>query len=160
MKGECMKRHLMMMLSFGLLLSNGITHAQTSFYDTVSQFWWSGQKQAVLSIAQQRLQNNPNDIAGLILRLEYEVAFIDMTSMATTAARIIEVGSGITTKNFRAKFPQLKLACKSIGPLLSELYGNLTPQQIEEDRAKGNIPNKPMALGFAIKALQDDGFFQ
>ena len=133
-----------------------ITHGQTNFYQEVSGQWLAGQKSNVLGIAQQGLAQDTNDLAGLILKLEYEFAFLDTTNMVTTAGQVLNVGAGITTTNFQAQFPIFQASYEIMTNVLSEY----TSEEIAADREKASITNKPMSFGDLIKALQDDGYFQ
>lgn len=151
-----MKRsHLVLVV---LIVLAGIvqTFGQTNFYEEVSSMWYSGNKTGVLSIAEQRLQQNTNDVAGLILKMEYELEFLDFEDMTNTMERVVAVGSGISTTNFAAVFPSVQ---GSINHLLNMIPLYPT-NEITADREKGNISGKPLDFGDAIKALQDDGYFQ
>jgi hypothetical protein len=132
------------------------TWGQTNFYEQVSSMWYSGNKTGVLSIAEQRLQQNTNDIAGLILKMEYELEFLNFEAMTNTMQRVVAVGGGVSTTNFVVEFPSLQ---GSINHLLNMIP--LYPvNEIAVDREKGKISGKPLDFGDAIKALQDDGYFQ
>lgn len=132
------------------------TCAQTNFYELVTQMWLVGQKTNVLQIAQQRLGENSNDIAGLLIELEYQIEFLDTEAITNTATRVIDVGSAITTPNFASRFPWLQAGMG----IITNVLNDLTPAEIIEERAKGSITNKMMSYGPYIKALQDDGYFQ
>ena len=55
---------------FGLTVVSRIAVlAQTDFYANVTNLWYQGNKTNVLAIANARLAQNSNDIAGLILNL-------------------------------------------------------------------------------------------
>lgn len=133
-----------------------VAYGQTSFYEQVTSLWYSGQKTNVLNIAEQRLQQNTNDIAGLILKMEYEIEFLDFGAMTNTMRRVLVVGGQITTTNFVAAYPALG---GSINHLLNMIPLYPT-NEIAADRAKGNLSGKPLAFKDAIKALQNDGYFQ
>ena len=82
--------------------------AQTNFYNQVSQMWLAGQKAQVYSIATNRLAANTNDIAGLVLKMEYELAFVDLGNLTNTMQKVVSIGSSINTTNFAQIFPQLQ----------------------------------------------------
>ena len=132
------------------------TSGQTNFYEQVSSQWYSGNKTGVLSIAEQRLQQNTNDIAGLILKMDYQIEFVELDTVSNTMKRVLDVGSQITTTNFAAAF---SLVQSDINHLLQMLPLYPT-NEIAADIAKASIANKPLTSGYAIKALQDDGYFQ
>lgn len=115
--------------------------------------WLSGNKSGVLAIANQRLQNNPNDIAGLILTLQYEMTFFDLTDFNATANKILTVGAGITTRKFAAAYPDLKADLQNI--LQNE--PTYTPAQIQAEAVKGNINGQPMDFLYLLQAAESDG---
>lgn len=137
---------------------SGVVHAfgQTNFYEDVSSMWYSGNKTGVLSIAEQRLQQNTNDIAGLILKMEYQIEFVDLNAVSNTMQRVLDVGSQVTSTNFATAFPVVQ---SDINHLLQMLPLYPT-NEIAGDIEKASIANKPLTSGYAIKALQDDGYFQ
>ena len=141
-----------------LLMLQGVLGAfgQTDFYEQVSSMWYSGNKTGVLNIAEQRLQQDTNDIAGLILKMEYEIEFLNFEAMTNTMQQVVTVGSGISTTNFATVFPSVQ---GSVNHLLNMIPLYPT-NEIAADREKGNISGKPLDFGDAIKALQDDGYFQ
>jgi len=130
--------------------------AQTNFYQQVSSMWFSGNKQGVLDIANQRLAQNSNDIAGLLLKLEYEVEFLQTNNITSTIAKIIEVGGRYTETNFARQFPALKADYEVIKSVIT----NYPPDEFSVDQAKSSIPGKPLTCADEIKALQNDGYFQ
>lgn len=130
--------------------------AETNFYEQVSQMWLNGQKAGVREIGLQRLQLNTNDIAGLVLKLEYEVAYLDFTNMSSTASRVLERGGTVSSTNFIQQYQQYQVSYQ----IMLNVLSNYPPEDIEVDRAKTNITNKPMTFGALIKALQNDGYFQ
>lgn len=118
--------------------------------------WLGGQKTDVRDIGLQRLQIDTNDIAGLILKLEYEVAYLDFTNMPITASRVLERGATISSTNFVSQYQQYQINYQIMLSVLS----NYPPEEVDADRAKVSITNKLMTFGGLIKALQDGGFFE
>ena len=141
-----------------LIALAGVVQAfgQTNFYEEVSSMWYSGNKTGVLNIAEQRLQQNTNDIAGLILKMDYQIEFVELDAMSNTMQRVLDVGSQVTTTNFVAAF---SLVQSDINHLLQMLPLYPT-NEIAGDIEKASIANKPLTSGYAIKALQNDGYFQ
>jgi hypothetical protein len=131
------------------------TYAQTNFTETVSSLWYSGQKTNVLNIAEQRLQLNSNDIAGLILKMEYEITFLELDAVTNTMERVIQVGSSITTTNFVSVFPKLE---GSINHLV-EMIPLYPTNELAADQGKGDISGKPLPHTEVLQALEDDGYF-
>lgn len=131
------------------------TFGQTNFYEEVSSMWYSGNKTGVLSIAEQRLLQNTNDIAGLILKMEYQIEFVELNAVSNTLQRVLNVGSQIMTTNFTVAFSLMQSDINHLLQMLP-LY---PPNEIAGDIEKASIANKPLSSGYAIKALQDDGYF-
>ena len=151
-----MKRMRIIAAVFILLVGVLVSFGQTNFYEEVSSLWYEGQKTNVLNIAEQRLQQNTNDIAGLILKMDFQIEFVELDVVSNSMQRVLDVGSQITTTNFVAVFP---LVQSDINHLLEMLLLYPT-NEIAGDLDKANLANKPLTSGYAIKALQDDGYFQ
>ena len=132
-------------------------HANTTnFHTTVTNLWFQGHKSNVLEIAEQRLNVNSNDIAGLILKYECHIGFLELSSISNAAQRVLAVGTTITSTNFVREF---SLYSESINHILSVLP-HYPPAELAADRQKIHIANKPLPAGDIIKALQDDGYVQ
>jgi hypothetical protein len=132
-------------------------HGQTNFVRQVADLWFAGHKTNVLAIAGQRLQQNTNDIAGLILQMEYETEFLLFDQMSNTINRVVQVGATITTPKFSALYPLVTEEAEYWKKVASTYH---PPAQLAEDRAKGNIAGKPLAAEFLLEALREDGYFQ
>ena len=143
-----------MLLLFALCWTAvGAKAGSTPFSTNINNMWLSGNKAAVLALANQRLQKNSNDIAGLLLTLEYQAAFFDITNFNVTANKVIAVGGGITTKNFAAAYPALKGSLQYL--LQNEpVY---TPAQIQAETTKGNNQGQAMCFLNALQAAELDG---
>ncbi|MDR0993150.1 MAG: hypothetical protein LBN38_01070 [Verrucomicrobiota bacterium] len=131
------------------------SYGQTNFHEQVSQLWFDGYKGDVLAIANTRLQADTNDIAGLILKMEYEMEYLELQEVTNTMARVIDVGTMIETEEFSSLFPLLE------GSIIHLI--NMIPlyptNELAADIDKANIAGKSLSFGVAIKALQDDGYF-
>ena len=130
--------------------------AQTNFYANVTNLWYQGYKSNVLAIANARLEQNTNDIAGLILKMEHHIAFSDMSEISNSFWRVINVGDAITTTNFVAKYPEKR---ENLLGILEFIRDNpVSSEDLAAEQAKGNINHKPLPAAL-IEALQQDGFF-
>jgi hypothetical protein len=137
--------------------SNGL--AQTNFYTNVTNLWYQGYKSNVLNIATARLAANTNDIAGLILKAEYHLAFCEDAAISNAYLRVIQVGDTITTTNF-VKCWQKEGGRQDYLDILDYMAEKpLTPQQIQTERLKGLINEKPLPDAYLIEALQKDDYF-
>jgi hypothetical protein len=132
-----------------------VAQAQTNFYTNVTNLWYQGFKTNVLQIAEQRLLNNTNDIAGLLLKMEYELAFTELATLSNSMQRVLSVGATVQTPKFKGLYNELTFR-------LQMLLGFIKDYPLEElpaDKAKALINEKPLSGSNYIKALQDDGFF-
>ncbi len=132
-----------------------IGYAQTNFTETVSSLWYAGQKTNVLNIANQRLQTNTNDIAGLILKMEYQIEFLQLNTISNTMQRVLVEGTKITTTNFVTIFSVLE---GSVNHLL-DMIPLYPPDEFATDQGKCNISGKPLSFRSVIQALENDGYF-
>ena len=130
---------------------------QTNFVKQVADLWFTGHKTNVLAIANQRLQQNTNDIAGLLLKMDYETEFLLFDQMSNTIDRVVQVGATITTPKFAALYPLVMEEANYWKKVASTYH---PPEQLAADRAKGNIAEKPLSVEFILESLQEDGYFQ
>ncbi len=134
----------------------GAVQAQTNFYTTVTNLWYQGYKSNVLSLAEARLLQNTNDIAGLILKAEYDLEFLELTSISNSYERVIQVGDTITTTNFVKRFEWER---NDYVDGLDWLKNEPIPaNELPAEKAKANIIHKELPTKL-IEALQKDGFF-
>ena len=134
--------------------------AQTDFYTNVTNLWYQGYKTNVLEIAEQRLAVNTNDIAGLILKAEYHLAFCERAALSNAYLHVIQVADTITTTNFMERWQEEVGGKYDYLNILDVIARNpLSPQQIQVESLKGLIIGKPLPDGYLIEALQKDGYF-
>ena len=134
----------------------GVVVAQTNFHTNVTNLWYQGYKTNVLEIAEQRLNINSNDIAGLILKAEYHFAFLNSSNVSNAYLRVLQVGDTITTTNFVSRFVRER---QYIIDLLDDFRENpITPDELLRDKPKANLKHKELPTKL-IEALQKDGYF-
>lgn len=141
-----------------LVWQSGLVFSQTNFSSQVSQMWLDGQKQDVLDIASQRLAVNSNDMAGLLLKLAYEVEFLCDDDLTNTMSRVEQVGSAIATTNFAAIFPRIQDDMDTMREMMS--LTPLSPTELQSEKAKGDISGKPLMYEDALIALEQDGLLE
>ena len=129
---------------------------QTNFYTQVSSLWFEGKQQMVFQIAQERLSRNPNDLAGLLLKAEYEGDTTQLSDMTNTLAHAVRVGATYTGTNFAQSYPVLESSL----PYTVFIINSYTPEDFAADLVKTNIPGKTMMFDMYIRALQKDNFFE
>jgi len=136
-----------------------ITEAQTTnFYTTVTNLWYQGQKTEVLALGNERLNIYSNDMPGLIIKLVYDLEFLQLETISNSFIKVTSVGETITNENFQLRYPFLKES----NDFMLELFTQnpFTPEELLLERAKGLIPHKPFALYKELEALQKDGLFE
>ena len=148
-----------LLIGFMLALFNESTGlAQTNFYTNVTNLWYQGDKTNVLEIAEQRLNVNSNDIAGLILKAEYNFEFYEVNNLSNAYLRVIQVGDAITIPNFLKRYQEFSK--ERILAILDDFTEDpITTQGILEGKQKALINEKPLPAARLIEALQKDGYF-
>ena len=131
--------------------------AQTNFYTTVTNLWYQGQKSNVLAMADSRLQQNTNDMAALLIKVEFDIDFTQRHSVSNSMQRALDVGQSITTPHFSQVFPFYK---ECLLWTLDEVKDNpLTGAALQAEQAKGNFNHFPFSAKKELEALLKDGYF-
>ena len=141
-----------------IIVGSGTAFAQTNFYTNVTNLWEEGYKTNVLAIANARLAVNSNDIAGLILKAEYNFEFYEVGDISNAYLRVLQVGDIITTTNFMERY-QGRSRESIIGILDDFSEEPVTVEEIQEGKRKALIKYKPLPRARLIEALQKDGYF-
>ena len=148
------------MIGFILVATTGkVGLTQNGFYDNVTNLWYQGgeNKTNVLTIANERLRANTNDFAGLLLRAHYNAEFLEIGAISNDFLRLIQVGDRIVTTNFVESWQGRSEYIMWFLDFLAETP--LTPQEIQAEKHKALIPNKPFPDVDLLEALRKDGFF-
>ena len=149
-----------LMIGFMLAVCGaGTGLAQTNFYTNVTNLWYQGYKSNVLAIADTRLAANSNDIAGLILKAEYHFAFLEVEAISNAYLRVLQVGDTITTTNFVKEWQEDKSRERILWILDDFAENPMTLQEIQAEKPKALINEKPLPDADLIEALQKDGYF-
>ena len=144
-----------------MVATGGACLAQTNFYTNVTNLWYQGgeSRSNVLEIAEQRLNVNSNDIAGLILKAEFHFSFMEDAALSNAYLRVIQVADTITTTNFVYWWQEMGRR-ENFLEILDYIAENpLTPQQIQAEIHKALLPRKQFPSSRLIEALQEDGYF-
>ena len=127
----------------------------SSHFTAITNEWFQGHQTNVLTMANQRLAANTNDIAGLLMKASYDFDFSDATALSNTLVRVLAVGETITTPAFSNAFRLVRLDIRGTFKTIS----TETPEEHAADMLKIMGPGHPMAYDFALEALDDDGYF-
>lgn len=150
-----MKRILNIALAFLFLIE--IAAAQSvsepdSFSNFVEEQWLDGNKRAVLQLAEKRLKENPNDLACLLITLDYATEFMELDKIRAVIPRIKATAATISSPNFDSQKSILTGGLE----ILEQLLPTITPEMVAAEAHKGAIKNKPMGSLVVIQALEAD----
>lgn len=130
---------------------------QDSFATQVEEMWRAGNYAGVMAIAQQRLAANTNDLPGLLLKYEYEVECLQLNAAMNTATEIIRVAPQIESEHFA----EVRALIVQDAQAALELLPQYPPDELAADLSTvGTVTNKHLPSVFAIRALEEDGYFQ
>lgn len=124
----------------------------------VTNLWYNGYKSNVLAIAEQRLAVNSNDLAGLFLKLDYDIEFVNTQSVVATIPKILSLVPTINAGHFLRYRDEVLSDYQFFLNFILHYY-HPSPDELCEDRLKGFIPEKPLPSEKYMKALHDDGLF-
>ena len=127
-------------------------------FTTVTNLWYEGHKSNVLAIAEQRLAINSNDLAGLIIRMDYNTAFLNADCFSNDIAAVMSAANIASGAHLNQVKPLLFFSLTNTLEYLSKDF-RLTADQLAAERQKGFIPGKPMENEDVLEALHDDGLF-
>ena len=150
-------KKLMIGFMFAVVSGSNVL-AQTNFYTNVTNLWYQGYKSNVLEIANTRLAANSNDIAGLILKAEYNLEFYEVNNISNAFLRVIQVGDTIMTPNFLELYQEVSRDC-ILGTLDDIAKKPITPQEIQAEKPKAFLKYKELAHDLLLEALLKDGYF-
>ena len=125
---------------------------------TVTNLWYEGHKTNVLAIAEQRLAANSNDLAGLVLVMEYNLEYSNDSCLSNDIFRVLSVASHVTNGNMCAKFMEIKTDLEDFLDFLKEDY-HPTETELLEEKAKANFIHKHMTYERYLTWLNEDGLF-
>ena len=154
-----MKRLIVVLATALALTSIAQTNAPVDNFTLVTNLWFNGYKTNVLTIAEQRLAANPNDLAGLIIRMDFNFEFSNEECFSNDIYSVMSVASAITNYHTHSVVPLLLLDLTNQLALLATDYKLLTDEERQADKLKGLIKGKPLEDEDVLKALHDDGLF-
>lgn len=157
-------KHVLTALTFALCFSVAMpATSQTNSplpgsFTLVTNLWYQGYKTNVLAIAEERLLVNSNDVAGLVLRMEYDLEFSNVDLFSNNIIRVLSAAGDITNQVFRSNYPKME---SSLTHFLHFLANSSPPSSlnIDNEKAKAAIIHKRMIYERYLKWLHDDGLF-
>lgn len=118
--------------------------------------WAQGDKDGVLQIAQERLAANPDDIAGLLLELDYGLEFIQAERVTNAIERLQTAMPAFSGPQFSALTNLLWLDGEVLRQVVTNAYSS---EERAADLAKTNILGKRLVYLIPLEALEADGYF-
>ena len=136
------------------LASFGACRAETDLFAYVTNEWYQCRKDNVLRVAVERLADNPRDVVGLLLMLEYDMAYARNDEFTNSIERLRTAVVCVGTPEFRKRRDFFLLGLDS---LVFCATNELSQELSQEDIDKANEIRKPMNFLEEFKALDDDG---
>ena len=142
------------LLTMALFTSGFLFAGDLAFFHNVTNLWFQGHKSNVLSIAQERLACNSNDIAGAILKMEFDLEYLNLNEISNSIIRVDNILREVHTPNLIYEQDRFPFFLDKILTLFTnqEMYADL-----EADRAKALLPEKRMAFERMLSAVCLDG---
>ena len=131
-----------------------VSDPRLALHTTVTNLWQQGRMSNVLAIAEQRLACNSNDIAGLILKVDCDLNFVNLDTISNSLQRAINCGNTITTPEFSPLYPFFKYCLEDFLDAYAEEY---PAEEIKADRAKAMLPKKTLLFEDNLLAACLDG---
>ena len=140
------------------LSASAQTNAPVDNFTLVTNLWYQGYKTNVLQIAEQRLAANSNDLAGLVLKMEYDFEFVNAQSISNDMLAVLSASMSQTNGVFSAHKEEV---LEELGFFLLFLEKDYRPtaSEIEDDRAKARFIHSRMSFERYLKWLRDAGLF-
>lgn len=145
--------HFVVIFFFGLIAFGRTQSNEDSFSSMLGRAWETGNKIAVLKIAEGRLQQSPEDLASQLVLLEYAAGFLDVDTLRKLVPIMHRSSSKVKTDNFTKKKDLLDNTLKVIESMLPMI----TPEMREAEAYKGSIKGKRLSMQPLIEALEMDG---
>ena len=124
------------------------------FFANVTNLWYQGRKSNVLAIAEERLSANAEDAAGLLLRLEYDLEFLNVDRLSNSVLRVKSAFTPIEAPSLSFWKP---IFMETLDYLLDIQTTTNFYATLDVDRAKAALPEKHMLFDEEIRALCLDG---
>ena len=149
-----MKRTINILIGVGTLLFASHSSAST-YFNTITNLWYTGHQTNVLQMAETRLAQNTNDVAGVLMKASWDFAFSDAVVLSNSLNRVLNAGETVQSSCFTNVFriTRLDVVC------VLNAVANETVAQRTADLAKQNRPGRWPHFIEELKALDTDGYF-
>jgi len=127
----------------------------STYFDNITNLWFTAQQTNVLILAEQRLAANTNDIAGVLMKASWDFAYADSSSLSNSLDRVVAVGQQTTTPAFTNQFRFTAIDVERVKDFLAIETESDRAQVLQKATRPGRLPHYVREL----KALDDDGYF-
>lgn len=125
-------------------------------YAAVTNDWYQGNWTNVYELAQKRLAANTNDLVASHLMVSYDILFSDYQAMSNSIQRLVRALDSVSE-------PSLTNLCANLRSGWVYYLDEFLPQQTEailqEQRAKSQIPHKPLDCDFILEQISETGLW-
>lgn len=142
-------------LTATLICTAFISALASPYFDNITNLWAQAQHSNVLTLANQRLVANSNDVAGVLMKASWDFIFAGPVELSNSMNRVLSVGSTIKTPSFTNVFEITKIDIVWLNNYLSCEDPSDRAANIEKATQRGRMPHYIEEL----KALDDDGYF-
>ena len=150
-----MKIAVSMLLLAAMLSSRAAAspNGATPWTNAVDESWRTGEFNKVLRIAHDRLSENPSDLAGLILVINYDSEFLDLTRFERSVDQAISLAAKVKSPHFVALYPRFVFVLRAEKATAM----SYTPEELERERQKSGLKGKDLGFVEELRALELDG---
>lgn len=127
--------------------------AATPWVDRMETSWRAGEYDKVLRIAEARLSKNSTDLVGLILVINYDSEYLNLTRLERSIDQAISVGAKVKSPHFAALYPRFVFVLRAEKVVAM----NYTREQFERDKKKSGLKGKDLGFLEELQALELDG---
>ena len=125
-------------------------------FASVTNDWYQGNWTNVYELAQQRLAANTNDLVASHLMVSYDILFSDYQAMSNSIQRLVCALDSVSE-------PSLTNLCSNLRSgwvyYLDEFLSQQTDAVLQEQRAKSQIPHKPLDCDFILEQISESGLW-
>lgn len=128
---------------------------KTPFSTAIAKLWKNAEKKQVMKIGNQILQKDSQNIIGLLIKMEYEISYLEFNKLEKTMNSIQKnINEGrYSSKNLKKQIPLLKKTIQ----VLSTAIKKYPQEEREIDLKKANLKGKDLSCINIIKAAEEDG---
>lgn len=125
-------------------------------YTAVTNDWYCGNFSNVYELAQRRCMADSNDLVSAYIMLDWQTAFGTISDVSNAMTRVIMLSDSVTNQPFRTQYLRRRDACIAYR---DEMLPLIKDSDVEAERYKSYLPNKPMLGSFMLNMLDESGLW-